>query len=1373
MVLACTAAFGIAAASTGTAFAQAQPGTLFGPEVLGQRSITYDYTGLRTMSPVPAAGVHPRVYFNAEDLPDIRDRLANTTAGIEAFKQIQLYTDLLRNGRTVAWDPKPNSFKLMPDGTSRANAGLYDQSAVYNQLVAGNTTGLDALIAANDGTRLHVLGSSMALEAFECLVLEGQPGIAQRQANLAAALTAWAADVLTDPDFPGPPGATNNSKRVNQHRFGGHHTALAYDMVFNAMTQAQRDTVRQALARLMSGYFASDASNTEYTGVGCTAEAVATNWVAINSFKLIAAMAIEGEVTTADAGYSSQQLADWFARAMGSYHKFFTYGWFKSGSALEGQGKNYLFGAHMIPFARRGWNFFAHPHARAYAKEWMPASTQPFGYSFILYDLLGGSGPNPEKGRMFMNGLDYIALKWMYPDSPQADFAWRNYINTEYKDSSGQWRTFPDFREGKFSPRSIYFNMLLPAAVYATDVTSTSSWTAQNTEAQGALDYIDPEGGSVIARSGYDTDAAALLFHVRQDFGGHTFADRNTFTLSALGRLFVNYNSGGSDSMIQEAKFQSIVEVDGVSMKLTNQEGDKQRIPSKLAAWTATGGDAIFATGDATYAYSQEWRWNAYTTTPTVTSGFTLEQITHNTFRRAGNKIPEAFGNTPFRAFPHWVNPGQFEGLQAKSFNPMRQVFRTIGLVRGAKPYVLVVDDVRKDDTARTYKWFAALPKDLAILTGAGLPAGADPATDVVLTEPAATGNRRLLVRILRADGTPAQAAGTTGSPLAYIETVNSPTTAENWNRLVIERGATATPEYRILLFPFREGDALPSTSLSSSNLTVTIGAQTDTFSFVPRTATVAGQTVTMNEFTLDRNGTRLLDYRNQIEPVPSRTPAGTATTLPAAPTNLLATSQPAAAIRLNWTDNTTTETAYVVERSETGAGNWKPVATTLAPGTVTWLDTATQPGHTYDYRVRCVSSAGLSDYALVTGAVADANGTDTTAPVITAPSALSVPATGASGAVVNFTTSALDNVDGAVASLNTPASGMLFPIGTTPVTTTATDAAGNMAELVWLVTVLPLPPAPWTVSQVTSSTNGTNGTVSYDFGTGAFTFQGRGGDIWSGTTENFTFAHMPWNGDGVFTARVVSFSSSDSAAKAGIMIRETLTVGAKNSFTYMTRSGSGFHQNKTTTNGNVAPTQSSGRGIPEWIRLVRSNNTSRSFFSGDGITWTQVGSTVTNTLSGTNVRVGLAVGPRSGTNPATVVFDNISFLTPRQSWRDDQFGSADNTGDGADNADPDGDGLANIHEYATGTDPWSPQSSSRGLIGQAGNFLTLTFDRIADPTLTYLVRGADSLGGPWQTVWSSTGSNNLPGPVTAPDNIDLSAGPVAARFLRLGIHAP
>ncbi len=959
---------------------------LFGPEVMGERPISYDFTGVRAVPQVPPIGAHPRIYFSPDQLPDIRNRLANTTVGVEAMTMIRLYTDMMRRGRSLAYDSKPSGFKTMPDGTGRlSNPGLYDKSVNYNLLVSGavtGTVGTTLVGVANDtSTGRYALAGEMALEAFECLVDEGQPGVATRAANLAAALDTWAQWVLTLSDFPGPAGATFNNRSLNQDRFGGHLNALTYDMIHPAMSTAQRNNVRKAIAELMSGFFATDNSDSEYTGVGMAPEAVATNHVTINSFRILTACAIEGEVTVADAGFSAADLDGWFRRAMGAYHKFFTYGWFASGAPLEGMGKNYLFGAHMIPYARRGYDFFGHPHLKAYKEKWLPAIMQPFGYSFLEYDLLGGSGPNVERGRGFIESLDYTGLKWMFPDDNAADFAWRNYVRTEYKDAGGNWQTFLDLRDGKFGLRSVYSHQLLPAAIFASDVASTATWTQQNTAVQGSPDYLDAEGGTLSARSGYDPDATALVFHVRQDFGGHTFADRNTFTLSALGRLFINYNSGSSSSGAEEGGLNSVIEVDGKSMKVSDKEGDKMRIPSKLAAWSPLGGMATFATGDATYAYSQEWWWNAYTTgSTTLKSGFVVDRNSHNHFRRAGNKIPEAFGDAPFVSFPHWEAPGQFEGIQAKPYNPMRQVYRTIGLVRGAKPYALVVDDVRKDDATHSYRWVASIPKDLILVSGASLPAGANPATDLVLQEPAATGNRRLLVRILNASGTPALGTAYSinpnpgkvlnfsnpveGSAFAYTQTVSNTATSESWKRLVIERANVVAPDFRILLFPFRNGDALPTSDLIGNTLTVTLGSQNDTFSFAPRSANVGGQNVTMNEFTLSRGGTTLLDYRNQIEPTAVRGPAGVLDVPPAAPTSLNATRLSGSQIKLTWVDNATGESAYVVERTLAGKQNWQSVASTLPANTTTFTDETVQVSTGYDYRVRCVGSAVSSDYA-------------------------------------------------------------------------------------------------------------------------------------------------------------------------------------------------------------------------------------------------------------------------------------------------------------------------------------------------------------------------------------------------------------------------
>src|SRR5262249_50230210 len=79
----------------------------------------------------------------------------------------------------------------------------------------------------------------------------------------------------------------------------------------------------------------------------------------------------------------------------------------------------------------------------------------------------------------------------------------------------------------------------------------------------------------------------------------------------------------------------------------------------------------------------------------------------------------------------------------------------------------------------------------------------------------------------------------------------------------------------------------------------------------------------------------------------------------------------------------------------------------------------------------------------------------DTTDPKITVPANITVNATGPSGAVVTYTTSATDVVDGAVTVNCTPASGSTFHNGGTTVHCTATDSHHNTANKSFMVTVL------------------------------------------------------------------------------------------------------------------------------------------------------------------------------------------------------------------------------------------------------------------------------------------------------------------------------
>ena len=55
-----------------------------------------------------------------------------------------------------------------------------------------------------------------------------------------------------------------------------------------------------------------------------------------------------------------------------------------------------------------------------------------------------------------------------------------------------------------------------------------------------ALAFASQERGLIITRSGFDENALAMNFHVRQDMGGHMYGDRNSFTLSGLGEVGIS-----------------------------------------------------------------------------------------------------------------------------------------------------------------------------------------------------------------------------------------------------------------------------------------------------------------------------------------------------------------------------------------------------------------------------------------------------------------------------------------------------------------------------------------------------------------------------------------------------------------------------------------------------------------------------------------------------------------------------------------------------------------------------------------------------------------------------------------------------------------
>jgi RHS repeat-associated protein len=189
-------------------------------------------------------------------------------------------------------------------------------------------------------------------------------------------------------------------------------------------------------------------------------------------------------------------------------------------------------------------------------------------------------------------------------------------------------------------------------------------------------------------------------------------------------------------------------------------------------------------------------------------------------------------------------------------------------------------------------------------------------------------------------------------------------------------------------------------------------------------------------------------------------------------------------------------------------------------------------------------------------------------------------------------------------------------------------------------VTSQPLP-SPWLDQDV--GLVGVLGSVTYSGST--FTMSAAGPNADYGHTDAFHFAYQTLSGNGTVVARVVSVQGGNGS-QAGVMIRESLDANAANAFvaSYGYTSSASFNFWDRASEG-ASPSLQSGSGshaLPYWLKLVRSGSSFTGYKSVDGVTWTQIGTSVTIPMA-QNVYVGLAANSFTSTSLATSTFDNVS----------------------------------------------------------------------------------------------------------------------------------
>ena len=169
----------------------------------------------------------------------------------------------------------------------------------------------------------------------------------------------------------------------------------------------------------------------------------------------------------------------------------------------------------------------------------------------------------------------------------------------------------------------------------------------------------------------------------------------------------------------------------------------------------------------------------------------------------------------------------------------------------------------------------------------------------------------------------------------------------------------------------------------------------------------------------------------------------------------------------------------------------------------------------------------------------------------------------------------------------------------------------------------------------------------------GPYFVSGSGVISTAGASDSLQFVSKTLTGNWDVRARLVALTNSNSAAQAGLMIREGPAANARHAFIGLTPDAAGHFIARATAAGNAAQTNSAGLAFPRWVRLVRTGATLAGYVSADGVAWTQVGATTTFTGLAPSLQFGFAVTSGTVANQATALaeFDSFSVRPGPYIW--------------------------------------------------------------------------------------------------------------------------
>ncbi len=358
---------------------------VFGGNLAAPTGYALDANGCRLLGEAPAAGVHPRVFFNADELPRIRRRMETTTFG-RTFRKTVLgvvgqvknqYANLAELGagdiprEVIEKHMKPAEGRNIQWGVASVYAAAYEDKELAEFMAR--------VIAAH-----------------------GRILLASKELGIGGPARLW---------------DTTNYTVGESWTIGAAGLAVSYDVLFNTMTDAQRAVVREAIATATAG-------RTPY-GSGLPRGFAASNHYGYHGDLAVLLCAIEGE-----EGFDKPT----YERIRRILLDYWDVGYTDLGAAHEDAYMQLGLRAGsrgLLALARRGDNVFATAKYRNYL-EYVALEFEPFPRGAFV-----GGASLSMVAELYPTCI--LVGRYMYPRDPAANYAWRHTVGDDY-DRPFRWQ---------------------------------------------------------------------------------------------------------------------------------------------------------------------------------------------------------------------------------------------------------------------------------------------------------------------------------------------------------------------------------------------------------------------------------------------------------------------------------------------------------------------------------------------------------------------------------------------------------------------------------------------------------------------------------------------------------------------------------------------------------------------------------------------------------------------------------------------------------------------------------------------------------------------------------------------------------------------